>query len=525
MRRHTRTARFGAYVASGALALTGLTLVSAPAEAAPDPVAKEAAAGWLEDELVGGLIPDGFGGTDYGLSLDTAYSLQAVGGYGSTVTEIADAMQSSGTAYLEPSYSFNGNYVGQSAGATAKVMALFESLSPARDTVGTIDLQDRLEDLTTPSGRIADMWTKDGAPNDQDFTTTLSQAFAARALTAAGSTEADEARAFLLQQQCGAGFFRLTFSAADPVCAGGSEPNLDATALAVIQLSAISSPPAEVTSAISKARQWLASVQNCDGSFGSGADGRNANSTGLASTALTGSVAARQAAIWLNGRQAKSSDGALASEVGVVSLNDADYAAGRANGIPPGDRYKWRRATAQAAPGLADFSTDPTPAIRMNAVSGYHKAGTRLAFRVTGAEAGTVVCLGASRAIASASGATVVATLPAGTARRLIRARDGYGNTAGSYVKVLGTKWLTTTPSKSRVKRNGTLSVVLSGLAPGERARIMYAGALKKQGVAGPGGRLFATFAVGASTGRKLVAGYGQFPAIRRDFAYVTVVR
>ena len=62
MRRHTRTARFGAYVASGALALTGLTLVAAPAEAAPDPVAEDSRRLWLEASWSTGCIPDGSAG-------------------------------------------------------------------------------------------------------------------------------------------------------------------------------------------------------------------------------------------------------------------------------------------------------------------------------------------------------------------------------------------------------------------------------------------------------------------------------
>ena len=60
---------------------------------------------------------------------------------------------------------------------------MFQTLCPARTTVGGINLQSRLEDLTANAapiaGRIADVSTKDGTPDGQDYANTLGQAFAA----------------------------------------------------------------------------------------------------------------------------------------------------------------------------------------------------------------------------------------------------------------------------------------------------------------------------------------------------------
>ena len=161
----------------------------------------------------------------------------------------------------------------------------------------------------------------------------------------------------------------------------------------------------------------------------------------------------------------------------------------------------------------------------MSAVAGFRKAGARQGFTVTGAEAGTIICLGASRSIAGASGATVVATLPAGTGKRLLTAKDGFGNTAGSYVNVLGAKTLPVTKAKFRNKRSTFADVTVYGLAAGERASILFRGALKASGTADSAGHFHRKIWTGRKRGKGVVAGYGQFGDIRKGYTTIKVVR
>ena len=395
MRGTTRTSRIAAYVASGALALSGLTLVSVPAEAAPDPVPAANATSWLAGELVDGLLPGQFGGSDIGLSIDAAFAFQTTGTQAGAVSDIADAIQSGGTGYLEYEYPYDSDgdgtneiYVGQAANATAKAMALMQSLSPARTTVGGINLQSRLEDLTANAapiaGRIVDVSTKDGTPDGQDYANTLGQAFAARALADAGSSEAAAARDFLLKQQCASGAFRFgpiaSKTAVDQSCQVGDTPDTDATAIAVTQLRELPSTPA-VTEAISDAEAWLRSQQRCDGAFGGGTstEGSNANSTGLAAGALGAGPAARQAAAWLQARQIPQAEPApLVDYRGAIALDSPALAAARASGITnAATKDQFRRSTAQSASGLALLDDAATPALTLTGPTGYVKAGNQ----------------------------------------------------------------------------------------------------------------------------------------------------
>ena len=229
------------------------------------------------------------------------------------------------------------------------------------------------------------------------------------------------------------------------------------------------SADADVAAAIAKAKSWLVSQQRCDGSFGGGTstEGSNANSTGLVAWALGDTPASRQAATWLRAHQATAADAGndLATETGAIAYDDAALAAGRTDGITDAASDQWRRATAQAAPGIAWFSSDPTPAINLTAPTGYFKQGTRVALRTTGAAAGTVLCVSRAgapvRGIASASGLSSTVTLPAGTGTRTYTVKDAFGHTDNAFVRVLGAKTLTVTRTPGNVKRR----------APGHRRR------------------------------------------------------
>ncbi len=543
MRGNARTARIAAYVASGALVVSGATLAAAPASAVThDPIAADQGATWLAGQVSSGLVPGQFGGPDVGLSIDTALSLRTVGGHDDTVSDIADAIESGGTSYLEYEYTYEGvDYAGQAANATAKAMALFQTLTPARTTIGTINVQSRLESLTAPSapiaGRIGDVSTADGVPDGQDFANTLGQAFAAYALTEAGSSEAADAVAFLLEQQCADGGFRLAFTAdrtaSDQSCTDNTTAETDATAIALQQLNQIPTTVA-ITAAKNAARAWLIDAQKSDGSWGGGntTEASNANSTGLAAAALGDTVESERAAEWLRARQATDYDlcDRLAGQRGAVAYDDAGLVAGRSNGITAGTADQWRRASAQALPALTYLPLDTTPSTpALTGPSGFLKAGTRQILRTTGVSAGDQLCLtgvgAAVQGVASSTAWQRAVTLPAGTRTRVYTVRDSFGHADTAALKVLGRVNLGVVKSRNRVKRSGTVTAMVTGLVPNEWARILYKGRLVRSGFSTSTGKFVATFRVGRAKGRKQIVGYGYFTDIRRGATTIRVVR
>jgi hypothetical protein len=136
-------------------------------------------------------------------------------------------------------------------------------------------------------------------------------------------------------------------------------PDTDATALAVIALTAMPRQGKVVRNATAEAVGWLRSTQKRNGSFGGGVstEASNANSTGLAAWALGDAGACRPAvksARWVRDLQVTGnvSGTPLAGERGAVAYNRAAMTAAEAEGITADTRDQWRRATSQAAPGL-----------------------------------------------------------------------------------------------------------------------------------------------------------------------------
>ncbi len=546
-----RTTRLGAYVASAALVLTGSLSGAGLTPALADApihnlIGVDQGAAWLAGNVVDGLVPGQYGGPDVGLSIDTALSLRAAGGHDDTVTDIIDAIETKGTSYLEYTYSFeNHDYEGQAANATAKAMALFETVSPARTTIGSIDVQQRMESLTATdapiAGRIGDVSLKDGTPDGADYANTLGQSFAAFALTEASSSQAEDVVSYLLKQQCSDGGFRLSFTpsrtAAAQSCLENPSPapdsDVDTTAIVLQQLNQLPATGA-VTEAISAARGYLLAKQKADGSWqgGTGTEGSNANSTGLSAAALGDGPEAQKAAQWLRAHQADSTDvcTALEADQGAIAYDDAGLAAGRTDGIDDASSDQWRRATAQALPGLAYLPVDTTPADpALSGPSGFRKAGSRASFTTSGLNDGDVLCLSGrgvrQRRAVTGTSWTVPVTLPGGTATRVYTVRDADGHSDTAAVKVLGRKKLAVHTSKSRVRRSGKVAVVVAGLQPGEHARILYKGKVKKRGTANSAGKIRTSFRVGRSTGRKRIVAKGEFSDIRRGTAVLRVRR
>lgn len=348
--------------ATAAFALAAGTLAG-PAHAGDSPP-QQVSGDWLVTQLTGGLVHnDQYAFDDYGLSIDVALSLRALGGYDATVQEIGTAIADHVNSYT------TGVDWGSSdiyAGATAKALVLAQVARADATSYGGVNLVTRLNRriaTTTPlTGRLQDK------TSGTDYANVIGQAFAVRALAKAGSPKASSALGFLLKQQCQKGFFRLNFTPsktrANQTCDGGSAtasaPDTDATAIAVISLSALHSRKPVVKSAIADAVSWLKKRQKADGSFGGGTstEGSNANSTGLAGWALgvRGACAgAQEAADWLAALQVQTATGGtpLVNDIGAIGYDKATYdAVVAAQEITVAQRDQWRRATAQAAPAL-----------------------------------------------------------------------------------------------------------------------------------------------------------------------------
>ncbi|MGC4109204.1 MAG: hypothetical protein QM747_01985 [Nocardioides sp.] len=345
--------RAGALAAASALTVS---LVSAgAAQAAP----ADRSADWLSGQLTGGLMHNpNFGGfDDYGLSIDTAFALQAVGGHRADTRQIRNAIAANIDGYITgDSFGDPGSHY---AGATAKALVLAQNTGGKPTDFGGVNLVKQLTSLVTKkgstAGRIADVTTFSDSAN------TLGQILAVRGLTAAKSGQAGKARAFLLQQQCRQGYFRLNFSKPKAVhqgCRATSPADPDATSYAVIELWKASKDNHKLRSALERAVAWLGKQQRKNGSFlgGTSTASPNTNSTGLAGWALglTGSChAAKQAAHWVAGFQVGADSGAMLSgQRGAIAYDKAGLRAGKKDGITTETQDQWRRATSQAAPVL-----------------------------------------------------------------------------------------------------------------------------------------------------------------------------
>ena len=350
--------RFISVVTAGALCALALVSspLSSPAQATVSPSATRAGA-WLAEQLTGGLIHnDQFGFDDYGLTLDVLMALQEADTQGPKQDAIASAMRTNIKNYV---YNYPNTAPGDGvwAGSAAKALVAVQAAGKNGSSFGGVDLVSTVERTVEPSGsdkgRLKDRDIP-GYPDPAvvaDYSNLLYQAYGLEGLAQAKSARVDDVRDFLLKQQCSSGYFRLYFDAC--------KPDTDATAIAIGAMSAARADGVTgMNAALSRATKWLIDQQRSDGSFigGESTPGPNANSTGLAASALalrgkTG--AAQRAAAWVYELQVKSSTGGkLASEDGAVALATDGWNAGRAKGITAATADQWRRATAQAIYGL-----------------------------------------------------------------------------------------------------------------------------------------------------------------------------
>lgn len=356
----TRVLRPVAVLAIGAVIATTLTtpVEAAPARAA---AADDRSAAWLERQLTDGLIHnEAFDFDDYGLTADVGIGLDAIGGHRDTVSDIADALAENVDSWTT-GVDFGSDDI--YAGSVAKAVVLAQSAERDPRTFGGVNLIRRLaarvSDTAPYRGRIEDR-------GESDFSNTIGQLFAAVGLADARSPKAGPVVRFLLRQQCSEGYFRLNFAgknrqrqACDAGGAAVSAPDTDVTALAVVALNALPKQGKRVRAAVDNATDWLFGAQKKNGSFGGGVatEASNTNSTGLAAWAFgdTGSCrAAVKAARWVRRLQVAGdvSGTPLAGERGAIAYNRAAMRAAESDGITVETRDQWRRASAQAAPGL-----------------------------------------------------------------------------------------------------------------------------------------------------------------------------
>ena len=338
-------------VRSAAVLTAGLLMI--PALAAPSSAAKPTSlsGSWLARQLGTGVVQGPYG-PDAGLTADTALALKALGHHRQALKKARRGLGEN-----------LGGWIGTGgevyAGSVAKAAVTAKTLGANPRSFGGVNLLKRLGAQVTAAGPAKGRIHDTSAYGD--YANTIGQAYAARALSSAHSPKARSVVRFLLAQQCGKGYFRLTFastSAASQKCAAGSAPDTDTTALAVLSLSSIAHPNAKVRASITKATRWLKRQQHRNGSFGGGPTtaAPNANSTGVAGWAL-GEVGAckqaRRAASWVKRLQVGAkAGGALAHDRGAIAYDRAALSTARTVGITGASQDEWRRATAQAAPAL-----------------------------------------------------------------------------------------------------------------------------------------------------------------------------
>ncbi|WP_183096435.1 prenyltransferase/squalene oxidase repeat-containing protein [Nocardioides stalactiti] len=405
--------RLGAVVLGGALAVSAL---ASPAEAhgETDRTPKAIGAGWLNDQLDDGLLHaayadfttgDPISYVDYGGTVEAAYALEAAGRE-RLLPRIAGALEDTAASYITGAdFGEPGDHY---AGPTGKLLSFANDFGGdgAATSFGGIDLVDRMEGMTTESGRILDTDAEPHycgpleSPVPCDYANVFGQTWAARGLLGAGSPEAPAAVEYLLSEQCEDGHFPTYFGACNPA-------GPDATAFVIILLSDAGSDDPDLQAALADATAWLVDWQGRNGGLADDNGVVNANSTGLGGWAfgIAGRErAATKAAVWLRALQVpgRGCDAKLSGERGAVAYDAAAYKLGRRKGIQPLTAGQWQTVEAQALPALAH-----APAADYKfAVAAPERlpAGDKVGVQVQGLAPGERACVGIGRNLRSVVG-------------------------------------------------------------------------------------------------------------------------
>lgn len=434
---------------AGTVVSAALVATALPAQAAThDPVPGRQGAHWLARQVNSAGLLTSSGYADAGLTIDYALSAGRVGAsrvpqrVAARLAKIDPTTGSLRRSYVQQYVDFTSAYNGTvsdypSANAAAKALAFAQQAGVNPRHWGGMNVLAFLDHhVDAKTGRISDVGTGAGT----DYANTLGQAYAARGLSRAGSSHARAAVRFLLEQQCRAGYFTLSFNgdkaAGKQSCNARKAPaDTDATSVAAVQLLALPrhSRTTAVRQAVAAARQWLLGQQKRSGAFGggTGTTAPNANSTGLAAWALGHSRAARHAAVWLRRLQARdlgACGGRLGADLGATAYDPAAYRTGRRQGLTGTSRDQWVRASAQALAGLTEL---PAPSGRIHVATARHRVapGVRITVRVRNAAPYSRVCVSiaghhVSHAVGGAGRATVRITVPKGRVHRTLAAVD-----------------------------------------------------------------------------------------------------
>lgn len=337
-----------------------------------------AAALWLDGQLGNGVMKGAYG-TDWGLTVDTLFALEAADPEGDAdekkledaAGEIVVALEKSPDDYFSAKQvQPKGGERSRASGALAKTLVAAETAEADPRSFGGFDLVQETTDLIVSKGAEAGR-LKDFDPiKHADYSNLFGQAYAVMGLAEAGKPS-QSATDFLLEQQCSEGYFRLEYNDAktnpDLTCDGAttknSAPTVDGTALALAALLVAQDEGIEdLGKPIESATAWLVEHQADDGSFADTAPGGtpNANSTGLAAWALAEageSRAADDASEWIAKLQVTDKTGSgtrLADQVGAIPLTKQSLTSASETGLKrPATLDEWRRATAPATLGLA----------------------------------------------------------------------------------------------------------------------------------------------------------------------------
>lgn len=509
-------------VALIAPALAVGTMAAAPsAQAAPNSYAYSAAR-WLDDQLTNGIIHnEQYDYDDYGLSLDVFFTLSGLDTRPAAADSIIDAIKPHVADYTTYGTSVF-------AGATGKVATAVQDAGEDPTGFGGVDLIAQLEGLVVAegpgTGRAKDAFDpeEEGAG---DYSNSIGQSFAVRALAVKKSSLSEDVTSYLLKQQCGDGSFRE--QEADSQCTTGSG-SVDVTALALqALLTAKDEGQADLQDDIDDGVAYLLGVQATNGSF-TGNDVANTNTTGLAAATLKlagKDGAAGSAAAWIVGHQvtdALAEDTELAGELGAVAYDKSALNTGKTAGIVTETRDQWIRATAQAALGVQ--AQLPAKTLTVTRPSGYAQAGRRVVITASGLTPGEFASIGSSTARASSVGKVALSyTAPATSGIYNATVSGSRTNRTGRVaVKVLAAKKLSAKVKYSSITRNKTQTLTVSGLASGEPVKIGYGGKAIKSSHASAKGTYTYSFNVGSKRGRQPVSFVGAFDN-RRGLTSFTV--
>ncbi len=363
---------------------------------------------------------------------------------------------------------------------------------------------------------------------------------------------ADKALTFLAKQQCTAGYFREKFTADkaqndqpnDQSCVQSklepdySPPNNRTTGQVLVVLQSLKEAPGvdagnKVQGALNLGRDWFMDdgQQTGRGGFKETEESAKPDSvtTALAGLALAKEggralpavdrvqeavAKARLAAGFVRGLQAHDPSicvSKLTDDKGAIALSQE--ALDEAKDVFIGTTFSWRSATARALPVLQLVPRTAGPPT-ISGPTGYVRSGATIRFRIANLEVGERVCLAGyklpRRIPSTQTVQTTDVNAPAGTANRTYNLVSMEG-TRSFVLHVLDGKRLKIKAKLKAIKRNATQSVVVSGLAPGERVRVVIKGKTVAKGKANARGKFKKKFKVKAPKGQTNLKVWGQF--------------